>query len=476
MTGVASTTGAGAPGARRELVERRQVWARDLRPDAPEMFFYLTRGSAGAVRPLARAGVLVCPVPDCPDPRFTTRGGSRRDHFAHMGHAGGHAPETILHVEGKAALAAWARAAYPDARVTVEASPAETHRRPDVLLDFGDRRYGLEIQYAALAPEDWSARHADYERAGITDIWLFGATARWMLRPRSWDAPDLPIRLPPLLATLLLRGVPFFWLDPQERTVAVPIRARFVRRRWALAFNVAWGSGSPEITLDAMTVPLASLRLRGAALAVPALIGADQYWTGIVGPQETRERRCREQAEGWCRFRAEIVEKLGAVPPIIEAGSHEEMYWTAPVGYWHGAIFARFLNHRVGTRINERDAIAFVRDTFGPQLNLEGAVVHYLFVLVGEGYLRTVWPPRSRPLFEVRHDVHDPPSPRPQPGKPPQPALDDLVARANALVPEIRTRRRNQQAEPEPEPDVPPEVAASEAYQGLLRWRRAMRG
>jgi len=68
------------------------------------------------------AGHLVCPVPNCPDPRLIARGGSRRDHFAHR-HAAGtltHAPEVWYHLCGKSPVGQWARQRYPEAWVQVD--------------------------------------------------------------------------------------------------------------------------------------------------------------------------------------------------------------------------------------------------------------------------------------------------------------------------------------------------------------------
>lgn len=77
--------------------ERRQIYARD------------------------RAGFLVCAIPGCDDSRFTTRAGSRRDHFVHR-HRGGavHAPETWFHYTGKRLVGAWAQERYPEARVIID--------------------------------------------------------------------------------------------------------------------------------------------------------------------------------------------------------------------------------------------------------------------------------------------------------------------------------------------------------------------
>lgn len=66
------------------LGDPRQVYARqaDASSDAPLVF--MPDGQAEAFRCQAQAGTLICPVPGCPYPKLSTRGGERRDHFFHV--------------------------------------------------------------------------------------------------------------------------------------------------------------------------------------------------------------------------------------------------------------------------------------------------------------------------------------------------------------------------------------------------------
>ena len=63
--------------------ELRQLFARDRRLDQDAPLVFIEIGSAPQLRADCHAGDLVCPFPGCADSRLITRGGSRRDHFAH---------------------------------------------------------------------------------------------------------------------------------------------------------------------------------------------------------------------------------------------------------------------------------------------------------------------------------------------------------------------------------------------------------
>jgi Competence protein CoiA-like family len=114
-------------------------------------------------------------------------GGPRRPHFAHPpGQAplGRHHPESVWHLAAKAALAAWAARQPGVADVAVERCTPDRARRSDVRVRFRDgRQVALEVQATPLTDREWSARHADYQRQGITDIWLWrpGTQPHWVV-------------------------------------------------------------------------------------------------------------------------------------------------------------------------------------------------------------------------------------------------------------------------------------------------------
>lgn len=136
------------------------------------------------VRPLSRAGLLLCPGCD-----VTVRyacGEIRSAHFRHQRkqadcpfeHDGDYNPETDLHVGLKFALRAWAASAlaerFPGLEARVEGRIPETRQVADVLVTLpnGDR-LALEVQCSPLAPEVWKERSDKYASAGVDDLWFF---------------------------------------------------------------------------------------------------------------------------------------------------------------------------------------------------------------------------------------------------------------------------------------------------------------
>jgi Competence protein CoiA-like family len=108
-------------------------------------------------------------------------GGVRQQHFAHppgMTPPGGqHSPESLWHAEGKQAIREWAEAQGFTARV--EAWTADGRRRSDVeVILLGGHRLAVELQRSELSDPEWIARHEDYARAGITDLWPYHSDTR----------------------------------------------------------------------------------------------------------------------------------------------------------------------------------------------------------------------------------------------------------------------------------------------------------
>jgi hypothetical protein len=103
-----------------EAGDARQVWARRLGGAKAEVFFLPDGGVTDHVRRDCAEGRLVCPMEDCPDPRFIARGGGeRRHHFAHRVAHVKHAAAAVWRQEAMTMLADWARH-YRGARVEAE--------------------------------------------------------------------------------------------------------------------------------------------------------------------------------------------------------------------------------------------------------------------------------------------------------------------------------------------------------------------
>ena len=97
---------------------------------------------------------------------------------------GGHHPESVWHLSGKAVLAAWADRQFGVVDVAVERCTPDRARRSDVRVRFNNGcQVALEVQATPLTDREWSARHADYQRQGITDVWLWrpGTRPHWVV-------------------------------------------------------------------------------------------------------------------------------------------------------------------------------------------------------------------------------------------------------------------------------------------------------
>nr|WP_272898193.1 competence protein CoiA family protein [Agromyces seonyuensis] len=148
--------------------------------------------------------------------------GARRDGFAHHHAVDKHAPMGVHHLQAQLMLARWLREKYPDAEVELEATTEDGRRRADVMLiSPTGRRAAFEVQYAALTPRQWQARHDDYVRDGILDIWLWGHVPPHLRRVRGADETVAPT---PVMQTLAEQGHPLLWINPDAEQLGVAVR------------------------------------------------------------------------------------------------------------------------------------------------------------------------------------------------------------------------------------------------------------
>ena len=99
-----------------ESGDHRQVWALDT--ELGNVIYLPEGGIDERVRERCAAGLLRCPLHDCPDPRFIARGGARkRHHFAHRVAHTKHKAGVVWRAEAVAMLSEWA-SRYPSARVS----------------------------------------------------------------------------------------------------------------------------------------------------------------------------------------------------------------------------------------------------------------------------------------------------------------------------------------------------------------------
>jgi hypothetical protein len=163
-----------------DLVTGREVHAGDRRTEE-----WREKGHNGDRTLVCQACYEGADLPDGPQAIALVPKGrdgeSRQQHFSHppgMAPAGGrHSPESLWHAEGKLALRRWA--ADQGFRARVEAWTADGRRRSDVeVLMPGGRRLAIELQRGEMSDAEWIARHEDYARAGITDLWLWHPDTR----------------------------------------------------------------------------------------------------------------------------------------------------------------------------------------------------------------------------------------------------------------------------------------------------------
>lgn len=389
--------------------ERRQLWARDLRRSLDAPLVFIRVGEAGALRPECREGRLICPLPDCEAPRITTRAGSKRDHFAHLS-GGGHGPETLHHYTAKAVIGSWVRERHPEATVTVDMRTVESGRLPDVLVEFDRRRrFAFEIQYAGLTEAEWGRRHADYQRDGIVDIWLFGHTRRF-LRPAHSDAFDKPegrFTLGPLLETVDRVTGGIFWIDPDARQLVV-------RRRYSGAGHDSWAKNRIRPTVEIARVDLPLCRLEADHLWTP--IEIDELAAKQIRDERVRQAR-RQEAEdrrrereelrrereararakavrasarqAWSRYREKVVTSYGRVPQILFKPHSSERGILLEPTHWHALLVGSFVNRRIGKLFTSEEAAEFFssRRLLAPGADAGDVVEDYLYVLRRYGFV-----------------------------------------------------------------------------------------
>lgn len=194
--------------------EEAFVWGLDAETGAP---WLLMDGSANEHRSYVRSSI-VCPVPGCSAALTTVARSRGRDGLKHIAHSGGHSRESIDHANGCAAIESWLRLKYPKSTVNREEYSDPTgERRADIMITSpSGARIAFEVQYSALTPDAWKARHASYRSQGIVDVWLWGHRGPQMHRGSSGH-----ISLTPAQEALVAEDLPLLFINPEQQTVAI---------------------------------------------------------------------------------------------------------------------------------------------------------------------------------------------------------------------------------------------------------------
>lgn len=199
--------------------DTRMVWA--VHRDDPTNLVYVQDDEVDSAYRAWTKEHLACVVPGCTVPLTAAHRSTKRDGFVHRGPVdpSTHNPESILHQQGKAAIVAWVRQAYPDVVIDPEVNLKGGQRRPDVLaVSQKGNRIAFEVQYSGLSVELWRSRHDWYMAHDITDVWLFGHTGTHFTRAAARTGADA--RLNAVQAFVMATGSPVWWINPVDATVA----------------------------------------------------------------------------------------------------------------------------------------------------------------------------------------------------------------------------------------------------------------
>lgn len=424
--------------------ERRFVFAA---PRSGDALVELLDGTATERRAFTRAA-LTCPVPGCSTPAITTvsRVGGR-DGYRHLAtNAAEHTPESLFHLEGKAQIARWLRGRLRGADVVEERrTDARGSRVADVLVTLqGGRRIAVEIQYAALTPDEWATRHESYRSQDIIDVWLFGHVGA-QLRGR-----DGIVRLNPTHLAVVNAGLPLLWFNPlqlrigratnekTERLTSWTVHADEVRAGFEVEPLGACDLGPFGITsarerqLDEATAAWRAVRQAALAAAEERRALQDEREADRL---ETEARRAAEQlereAEAAARQadaearrshadaeRSRVVESAEAQrevhrqafvawaeTPDGKRASAEFIVWPswldvdtawssrATPRIWQWWVWDRLVRERIGA-LDMREILTTLASAFDPHFNDEqrarGAVFSFCRALEDAGILRPI--------------------------------------------------------------------------------------
>jgi len=384
----------------------RQLFARDRRLEHDAPLVFLEIGAAQQLRADCHAGHLVCPVPGCPDPRLITRGGSRRDHFAHR-HAAdtlSHAPEGWYHLCGKTLVGQWARHHYPAARVQVDHEAVDNGQVPDVLVAFPDgRRFAFEVQYAPLTIDAWRARHDGYRAQGIVDIWLFGHMPPHLRAARGQPGATPRFVFSQLLEAVELAGGIARWIDPDERAIRTPLyavgwrRVRSPSAGWLLVEAPPEPLDTCHLGQDGLCAPAdtAQASLRAEHLAELAREVARRAARHRQREEHRRAVATYEQGQqenlhaAWEAYRRTRFADPNAVPAILAVvGAQDAGIADYLPAHWHARLFEEVIQGRVGGTFTYRRAVApFLGSPTARPRAVYRALSAYLVRLRRAGYL-----------------------------------------------------------------------------------------
>ena len=394
--------------------EFRQVWAVDRETGRPH---YLPEGGADEFRTVARER-WKCPFPDCEVP-ITTRGGSRRAHFVHLGQPGHETGgESEAHLAAKAMLADWARTLIPSGgqvrqEEPVRSGPLDVHRVADVMATWPDGlKMAFEVEYKAFTEAAWAAKQADYDRVGIGSVWLVGHTR---VTPRQGFSPagrGAWVHLSPLAQAITGSGRHLFVINPMTRQVGTVAANQDLSDRPRGDVGLLLVDDIDQCTLDPVRglVTPTSARIDEAIAARTAEEARAARRAAATAAAEER-RRARTAAaifESETRWRASDLHatyrgRWGGVPEVLtERLPFDDALGAAPV-WWHALVYETFVHgKRPFEDFTVKEVVRWLRRTGLPTSATDtqafDAVSDFLDHLRANALLRTVTTPYGRVL------------------------------------------------------------------------------
>ncbi|MFG2236812.1 competence protein CoiA family protein [Streptomyces sp. NPDC048723] len=244
-------------------------------------------------------------------------GGKVRRHFAHppgQAPAGGHGPETVWHITTKHVLAAWAWSRPGVDRVRLEQWTEDHDRRADVevLLQDGTK-VALEAQRKLMTDDGWRARHRDYARQDVVDVWFW--------RPG--------VHFPHVV---LDEGLPVWFYSVSKREAATSLgRPHGQVHQWWQAPDLSmFGLHHPPCALDELervAMPLGTLGLGPGGAVLPEDLQKRLLDSQLTMREEAERRKESEvryaralQAARERAARAPAPESLPPLPPVSAGG------------------------------------------------------------------------------------------------------------------------------------------------------------
>lgn len=394
--------------------EFRQVWAVDRETGRPH---YLPEGGADEFRTVARER-WKCPFPHCEVP-ITTRGGSRRAHFVHLGQPGHETGgESEAHLAAKAMLADWARTLIPSGgqvwqEEPVRSGPLDVHRVADVMATWPDGlKMAFEVEYKAFTGAGWVTKQADYDRVGIGSVWLVGHTRVPQRQGFSPAGRGAWVHLSPLAQAITGSGRHLFVVNPMTRQVGTVAADLSLSDRPRGDLGLLLVDDIDQCTLDPVRglVTPTSARIEEAVDARTAEEARAARRAAAAAAAEERRRAQTaaaivESETRWLAtdLHATFLARWGHVPEVLtERLPFDDALGAAPV-WWHTLVYETFVHgKRPFEDFTVEEVVCWLRRTGLPTSATDtqalDAVSDFLDHLRANALLRTVTTPYGRVL------------------------------------------------------------------------------